>query len=290
MFNKFRKWKNESLIVSISEAVLLCILFGGIVTVLFKTGYFPGSETKQLGNINVIAIIYGSVGVFIALMIPIHYTITLDILSKINSAGPSGPKEKQSKEKQSKEKEELNPESCLLFYCHSAEVLVYAFGLFGASVFLKEAIVIASIFELTVSPILHYILILLYGAALSAGVGLNRYKQSEWFDSEKYIFLNFCYSFTRYSVLILGAIWIAFLAISKCENINAVVALVLLTLYYLLWVMLRLLFTPMTYTKKLLIGNIKRIRKGTWALKNEKTDKSVTLTMNLTAEEDQPDK
>lgn len=293
-YNFMSKHKDKSLFWCFVEVLLVGGIAYGLMCYLIILGCFPGSETVQRGvdcDKDVIAIIYGAVAAFIALMIPIHYTISLDIIGKIYSAGPSGPKEKESKEKESKEKEQPNPESCLLFYCHSAEVLVFAFGLFGASVFLKEAEVIGSIFNLEVVPTLYGFLIIAYGGVLAAGVAYNRRYRTEWYEeTEEYSTLHVRYLCIRYLSLILGAIWVAFLTISKCENINAVVALVLLTLYYLLWVMLRLLFAPMTHTKTLLMGNIKRIRKGTWALKNEKTDKSVTLTMNLTAEEDQPDK
>lgn len=271
-YRKISKLKDDYWVACFAETLVV----GGPIWIVMAwcircAHYFSGSETEQIANENVIAIIYGAVGVFIALMIPIHYTISLDILGKINSAESQNLNEEQKKAK-----------SRLLFYCHSAEVLVYAFGLFGASVFLEEAIVIASIFHLAVWPPLHWLLVIAYGFALAAGVSSNRYYRKKWFKSETYDKLNVYYLCTRYVSLTLGAIWIAFLTSSKCANINAVVALILLILYYLCWVMLRLLFAPMTYTRELLIGTAKRTQKGTWKLNNEKNGKSVTLTLTLT--------
>lgn len=282
-YNFLSKFKDKSLFWCFVDVLLVGGISYGFMCYLIVSGFFPGSETVQRGNDSdkdVIAIIYGAVAAFIALMIPIHYTISLDILGKINSA-----------ESENLDVNQKNPMSYLLFYCHSAEVLVYAFGLFGASVFLEEAIVIGSIFHLEVVPRLHGLIIIVYGFALAIGVARNRRYRPKWYEeTPTYSTLHVYYLCIRYITLILGAIWCAFLTISECDNINAVVALVLLTLYYLCWVILRLLFAPMTHTKTLLIGNIKRTRKGTWMLKNEKTDKSVTLTMNLTTEEDQPNK
>ena len=151
-------------------------------------------------------------------------------------------------------KEKLAARSSLLLYCHSAEVLVYAFGLFGASVFLEEARVIASMFYSNIPPILHKFTAYAYGFLLVLGVGLNRYYLKEWFNSRenKYKYMRY-YSFTRASSLGFGAIWVAFLVYASCPNLKAVVALVILTLYYLSWVFLRFCFAPMTHTKTLTI-------------------------------------
>jgi len=239
---------------------LSLIVYLGSYSAIKHSGYLRPFTIKQDCDMAVVAIIYGAVGAFIALLIPIHYTISLDILNKIKE----------------NPKKDVRARRFLLCYCHSAEVLVYAFGLFGASVFLEEAMTISSFFGFTVWPTLHVALVIGYALTVLFGVALNWHYWKDWFERGKYRILfslwdkiargahwspterYLVWLAVRYSVaivfsIITVAVWAAFLTVSQCPNLNVVVALVLLTLYYLAWMLLRFLFAPMTHAKMLMI-------------------------------------
>jgi hypothetical protein len=198
---------------------------------------------------NAISIIYGIVGAFVAIMVPLHYSLSFDILGEIedvhNHINTITANQK-------------NAERRLKHYCHTAEGLVYSFALFGALVLIEEAFVIAKILGINIFSLIRQVGIIAYFYVLTGGMSHNLRRCKEWElaerDEERG---SFKYLKIYIFSLLLSGVWGSLLLVSDCHNLNAVIALMLVIGYYLLWIYLRHLFAPLSNMKSLIIPNKK---------------------------------
>lgn len=226
--------------------VLLVIVLFIFIGILFKFSNHVFSDNSN--NNNIIQIIYGIISGFIAVMIPLHYTISFDIIGKMAQAASI----------QNSERDFFKLE--LLFYCHIAEALIFSFGLFGASVLFEEAIVVSQVIGFTVPKLFkiigHGVLLL----TVIYGLCLNLKNKDKWFNSFNSTLKKEREKGQRIQILtiilcsILSGIWFSILFFSESNNLNGLTVLLILTLYYFWWIFFRALFAPLTNLKNYLLN------------------------------------
>ena len=182
----------------------------------------------------VIPIIYAAVAAFVAMMIPIHYTLSVTFLESVSSADAPGHAKEHS----------------LRCYVHTAEALVYAFSLFGASTLMLMVCIVAERLHVKLPSITHTVVAIAYALMLILGLYRNWVKYvTRWkrdFDSKPLALLY--YLFYGYAMCA-GSFWVVYLNRkydTSNEGEGAVIALGLLVLFYVAWVLLRAAFAPMT--------------------------------------------
>lgn len=236
----------------------LIFIFYGIIVFLFVMAkyLYPKVFSFQLDEqiSTIISIVYGIVGAFVAVMVPLHYSLSFNILGEIEDVHNNNKKLTD---------DQKEAERKLKNYCHTAEGLVYSFALFGVLVLLEGAFVIAKILKVNIYlfveihsfSLLRIGEIICYFLVLTEGMSHNLRRYEEWGLAEqddgqvKYLKI--------YVIsLLFSGIWGALLLVSDCHSLNAVIALILVIGYYFLWIFLRHLFAPLSHMKKLVIPNL----------------------------------
>lgn len=235
------------------EFPLLGFLYGVLGIILILKFFINENIEFQNGDKDVVGIIYALVSGFVAVMIPLHYTISFDIIGKIHAINLNNKNNSKNKEE---------PKLILLYYCHVAEGLIYAFGLFGASVMYEEALVVSSILNYNLPREWNKIGILIYTFALLRGLCLNWEFRKKWCQDDELEKINKKNNkYKKYHMItiilsaIIGGVWAGLLCTSRCYKLNGFGVLLLLTIYYIWWVIFRALFAPMTHVKEYLIDN-----------------------------------
>lgn len=81
-------------------------------------------------------IILAAISTFVAILIPLHYSLVLDVISKIKDNGKITNDNKK----------------CLKLYVASSDIVVYITALFGVSVLLEGAVAIGAYFQIIGKP------------------------------------------------------------------------------------------------------------------------------------------
>jgi len=231
---------------------ILVFFFCAIVYIFFAIikYHHPGLFQYQLDDphhiLTTISIVYGIVGAFVAIMVPLHYSLSFNIIGEIEDI--------RSK------KNDINlieEERKLKNYCHTAEGLIYSFALFGALVLLEEAFVIALILYINIPSLIKKAAIMGYFYVLILGMSHNLRLSKEWELNIKFAKKEYRKYLGIFSLsLVFSCIWGSLLWMSNCHNLNAIIALILVIGYYILWIFLRHLFAPLSTLKKLLLPRV----------------------------------
>jgi len=204
------------------------------------------SQTKEAPDqgsmLTLVSIIYAVVSAFVAIMIPLHYQISLDILDKAKrEEAPNARQENKRIER---------ARMILGYYIHTAEPLIYSFGIFGLLVLLEEARVVSELIGLDCHLSLgwpRYILIVLFALMLAHGVGRNWQNRGKWgLDKAAELEYRWKYCLTYGVSLVASGIWIGLLFTTDCPRRTADGALFIVAFYYLWWIVLRDFFAPLT--------------------------------------------
>lgn len=193
------------------------------------------SGISNVADVDITSIVLGAVATFAGLLIPLHYALSLDIIGKIKESGQINCKQKNA----------------LLYYCHTSDIVIFVTALFGASTLIEGAISLSNkyinISFCQWSRMIGYIFIIftLIALIISLLVGSSHWKVK-------------CEgkNFNWYLIFVLAIGTLSILWAWGLMNINngngiALLSLFILSLFYFLWLMLRMVYIPMTQVVEL---------------------------------------
>jgi len=228
---------------SILKSILLLIIFIGIWLLLsyFNFPYRYLCSIEREFNLDVIAIVLAAVAAFAGLLIPLHYVLTLDIMGKMKESCQIKNNKKINKNTIEHEKEWLRR------YCHTSDIVVFVTALFGVSSLLEGGFAIGLKLEiLTIIKCpsriigISYMVIVLVSILISCTTSTRDWMlESSGPSFWSYFIFLICLGS-------LSIIWGRELIYYRSANITAFLALIALSLFYFLWLLLRILFTPMS--------------------------------------------
>ena len=189
-----------------------------------------------------LAIAYSAMGAFVGVMIPLHYTISLDIVARLR--GTTARNTCTGQEWQVAERS-------LRWYCHTAEAVVFAFGLFGVGALSQGALCLWEFAtEQPPCAMIRKVVGCLLVFALGTGLGRNIVcGRSQWGLRKA----DCPWMFRAYLgfVSLGGVFCIAWSSVIYTDPgltslVPTALSAVLLTFYYALWVTMRIVFAPVT--------------------------------------------
>lgn len=206
---------------------------------------------EPVKGLQLAAIVYAAVGGFVAVMIPIHYSLSLDILGKLKISKEVNENEQEEEKEENRNKYDSNRRK-LMHYCHTAEIVIYCFGMFGVSVLFQETFIVFKFLEMELPELFKPVGTLMYSVFVICGVGLNLKYRHSWHVTSSHGKIHWMYYGNVFMVLVLSGFWAGLLFASDCNNLNAASSLGLVTTHYLLWLLLRAEYAPMTDLRAIL--------------------------------------
>ncbi|MDP2754521.1 MAG: hypothetical protein Q8P40_09055 [Nitrospirota bacterium] len=243
--NKNKKYHKKEVLSILFFAIISLILWPLILLIFRKL--LSSVATIEKPNLDITAIVLGAVAAFAGLLIPLHYALTLDIIGKIKDPfskikDPFGRRSHAALRKNRVEREI----ECLLRYCHTSDLVIFVTALFGFSSLLEGTFIIGSnngILKFSDWSVFTGNLFFTF-VLLSCLISFTRVHK-EWKLS--YYGKSFCvYCFFILCTVSLSIVWWQGLICLNNENSIAFLALGILSLFYFLWLLLRVFFTPMS--------------------------------------------
>lgn len=199
-------------------------------------------------DLDVTSIVLGAVAAFAGLLIPLHYALSLDIVGKIRDSNIDINFKKKTRENIEIER--------LLRYLHTSDIVVFITAIFGVFSLFEGAITVGYHFSVIEAPMFCKIskligFIYLFIAFLSIAFSVIKAKREWNLDYFNKSFIWYCVFGSFIGIFSIN--WGLALIYLNSANGIAFVALILISLFYLLWLILRIIFTPMSRVTYILL-------------------------------------
>ena len=237
--------QNWSELWKILVIVVVVWLVGALPLFLFVVRPFMFYAARTSVDLEGTGIVLSAVAAFAGLLIPLHYSLVLDIVGKIRDHNKKPDSDKNVER--------------LTRYCHTSDMIVFSAALFGVSSLLEGACALGSKFGLVDAGregVFGFVLGLGFVLVVLASLIISIFSsEREWGLANSsptfvwYVVFN-CLSGS------LSLLWAMVLMSRPCLNQVAFAAMVAVTLYYGLWLMLRVAFTPMSLVAKITIDDL----------------------------------
>ncbi len=200
-------------------------------------------------NLNETAIVLGAVAAFAGLLIPLHYALSLDIIGKLKNT--------RVKRLYSKKEGKLveTDQAWLRRYLHTSDIVVYATALFGVSSLIEGALALGYHFQI-LDNIKTWASILGFCYSVTIGISIVRsYSTMQKAWGLKYRFRSFkVYIIFLIAIGLVVLFWSMVLILYRTISHTAFFALLVLAFFYLMWLLLRVAFIPMSRITKIYLG------------------------------------
>jgi len=245
MAKKVTNSKEYCELICVIIIFLLCIGFCFFLYICVYPKLLPEWLTHCANNVdlNISAIVLGSVTALAGLLIPLHYALTLDIIENISNSNDNY-----------EERQEL------LSYCHASDIVAFVTAIFGVSSLFVGAFAlglrcefldVSCFYKLSFYTSLGYIILVLISSFIH-----SLKMEKKW----RVPFFR-CYSIYYFifilAIFVLSSAWFWGLKNIKAPNGIAFLALIILAFYYLLWLLLRVCYRPISNIVRLKISPFK---------------------------------